>query len=160
MSFDNYKIGFILFIVTICPKDLVAQEWSSRITLIEKHLVDGNKIIKEPQKSISFEAFNNDFNVGSFNTTSENLSFGMNLLLEEEPIKTGFSLNDLFTYSFGLKYTMDVFDFSINFENFFNLNTNDLCIEPVLVSNDQFIDQVLNEYDTSYLIAVSVNYSF
>lgn len=156
MLLDIYKIGFILFIVSICPKDVFSQEWSSRITLIEKHLVDGNKIIEEPQKSISFEAFN----VGSFNTTSENLSFGMNLLLEEEPIKTGFSLNDLFTYSFGLKYTMDVFDFSINIENFFNLNTNDLSIEPVLVSNDQLIDQVLFEYDTSYLIAVSVNYSF
>lgn len=140
--------------------ELFAQEWASRITLVEKHLVDGNKIVDEPQNSISFEALNSDFNVGSINTKSKNLSLGMNLLLEEEPFEAGFSVTDLFAYSFGLNYKMDVFNFSLNFENFFNFKSNDLSIEPVLVSNEQLIDQVLFEYDTSYLITVSVNYSF
>ena len=150
------KVKFLLILLIAMCYSCYSQEWSSRITLMERHLEENNMTVESQQIKL-FPAQNNDlFSVLSFHENNNNIKAGIHFLMEEDTLESNPSIQDFFMYSFGFMYTKNTFNVAFNIENFMNLFNNNFSIEPALYDNNM----VYLEHDVSSLISVSINYNF
>ena len=136
-----------------------AQEWSSRITIMEEHL---SQISFTEEQDISNELQIALVQDGGdvFAISNQTFSTGINVMFEEV-LESGFLVKDMLVYSISMSYDIGRFGLSFSFENFLNAGQQESDILPIpeYVGQD-VINAVTYELDSPYAVAIGITYSF
>ncbi len=104
----------------------------------------------------------NAFTVQVFNYTINDVSFGINIRLEEElPYEansydyTGFSYLD-----FSCSYVIGNFNIGVSVENLLNLNSQAFSIDPNLETANGITSAFYLSHESDALVALAVTYNF
>ena len=151
-----YKRKILILFLMIVPITIYSQEWSSRITIMERHLEDSELVQDGSRFKLFPDTDNSNFSLISFQGNTKNVNAGINMIIEKDLPQNEVSIQDFFMYSLGFKYVKDSFSLHLDIENFFSLSQTIISVKPSLFDNNL----VYLEHDTPSIIKVSINYNF
>jgi len=134
---------------------LSAQEWSSRIALMQEHLITDTAKFTSDELQIDLAQNGGDLfvvHVGGF-------TGGFNLLFEEV-LETDFLVKDMFVYNFGMSYELGNFNLSFQFENFLNASQREADILPSAEQLYGVVQTITYEQDTPFMAAFGISFTF
>ncbi len=157
----NFKFP-LLTIILLIGYSLNAQEWSSRIAIVEEHLI-AYPLIEEDVNPSTKNLYNVAFLQDGgdvFAISDKTFSTGINVMFEEV-LESGFFVKDMLVYSIGMSYDIGRFGLSFSFENFLNAGQQESGILPIpeYVGKD-VINAMTHELDSPYALAIGITYSF
>ena len=155
---NQMKVKFLLILLIAMCYSSYSQEWSSRITLMERHLEENNMTVEKQQLKLFPELNDNLFSILSFHDSKNKIKAGIHLIIEEDMPESEMSIQDFFMYSLGVVYAKNSFNITFNVENFMNLFDNNFDLHQIsmrqlshqVLLHQQFLLRLYNHIDRCY----------